>query len=176
MKAGRNLGKQSLNLLGKMLDTGSMVFSDFVDMGREYDKRIYGNIYKTLYNLDRGGYVTVKKNKRNQSFFHLTPKGRLKVLKYLHLEKLRLKKWDKHWRVIIFDIPESLKKWREYLRNELRNLGFHPLQESVYITPYPVTGELDEKLEEWGMRKYFRYLTASEIDGESELKKTFNLP
>lgn len=96
-------------------------------------------------------------------------------MKYLHLEKIRKKKWDGHWRVIIFDIPETLKKWREYLRAELRNLGFKQLQYSVYITPYPVTGELHELLDEWNMKKHFRYMTVTEIDGENKLKKLFSL-
>lgn len=170
------MSENSLKILNKFLNAGALVFSDMVDMGNEYEKRFYYRwLYKQLYNLNRHGYLRIKKNNKNQSFFHLTPKGKLSVLKYLHLEKIRRGHWDKHWRVIIFDIPESLKKWREYLRKDLKNLGFLPLQESVYITPYPVTGELDELLKDWGLRKYFRYLTVSEIDGEDELKRMFGI-
>ncbi|KKW28521.1 MAG: PaaX domain protein [Parcubacteria group bacterium GW2011_GWA2_52_8] len=85
------------------------------------------------------------------------------------------KKWDHRWRVIVFDIPENLKKWREYLRKELKDLGFLPLQESVYITPFPVTGELDELLKARNLRKYFRYLTVTEIDGIDDLQRQFKI-
>ncbi len=175
MKQGRKLGQTSLGILRKLLKDGGRALNDFIDTSQEYDKRIYGAIYKSLYSLGRGGYIRQKRDDKNQSFFHLTPKGRLKIFKYLHLEKLKIRKWDGHWRVIIFDIPERLRKWREYMRLKLKELGFHPLQESVYITPYFVTGELDEILKEWGLRRFFRYLTLDEIDGEKELKKIFNL-
>lgn len=160
-----------------------MIFDDLTTLPPDHRVSLSGGrvyyrpYYQQVHKLARSGYVKIKKDKgaKNQSFFHLTPKGRLSILKYLHLEKLKIRKWDKHWRVIIFDIPEKLKKWREYVRNEFKNLGFHPLQESVYITPYPVTGELDELLKEWGLRKYFRYLTVTEIDDARELKKEFDL-
>ena len=64
---------------------------------------------------------------------------------------------------------------REYLRHELRLLGFRAMQKSVYVIPYPVMENLDEKLKEQNLRKYFRYLTVTEIDGEEGLKKEFNL-
>ena len=175
MKSGRKLGKISLEILKKASAAGIAAFNDLVDMGNEYPLSRYRARYNAVYNLRRQGYLQIENNKKNQSFFHLTPKGKLQILKYLHLEKLQGKKWDGRWRIIIFDIPESLKKWREYLRNHLKNLGFRALQESVYITPYPVTGELDEILNEWGMRKYFRYITVLEIDGENVLKKKFGL-
>jgi len=175
MKKGRKFSKISLRVLKAVGEFGvetinlmTTIPSDqFVAGGRVH--------YRRAYDLKRRGYLAVKKDKKNRSFFHLTPKGKLRLLKYLHLEKLRKGKWDGHWRVIIFDIPESLKKWREYLRKDLRNLGFQQLQRSVYITPYPVTGELHQILEEWNLRKYFRYLTVSEIDGADKLKKQFKL-
>ena len=160
--AGRKLGKLSLEILSSLFES------------RDYDRRIYYSYANVFYNLKRGGYVQIKKDKKNQSFFHLTPRGRLSALKYLHLEKIR-KKWDGHWRIIIFDIPEDEKKWRERLRFQLKALGFHVLQESVYITPYPVPVELDKFLDERGFRKYFRYITVAEIDGEKELKEEFGL-
>ena len=116
-----------------------------------------------------------KQKNSNKSFFQLTPKGKLAILKYLHLQKTKTGKWDKKWRVIIFDIPEDKKKIREYLRRELITLGFVLLQQSVYITPYPITGDLDQMLHQWRTRKYFRYLTVSEIDDERELKEIFGL-
>lgn len=130
--------------------------------------------YQRTYNLYKSGYIKIQK-KQNRSFFSLTPKGKLEFLKYLHLEKIFKQKWDGRWRVIIFDIPEKLKKLREYMRAELKYLKFQPLQESVYITPYPVTGELNTLLKKQNLKKYFRYLTVTEIDGEEELKKLFGL-
>ncbi|MDZ4244273.1 MAG: hypothetical protein U1C57_04175 [Candidatus Doudnabacteria bacterium] len=175
MKRGRKLNEESLRVLNVMREAGALSLYDFTAMYMKkeipWDHR---NIFLKLYNLKRSGYVQ-KKEKNNQSFFHLTPKGKLRAVRYLNLKRLKMKKWDGHWRVIVFDIPETISKWRHYLRNELRALGFYALQESVYIAPYPVTGELDQLLKEWNLRKYFRYLTVSEIDGEPLLKRVFGL-
>ena len=176
MKKGRKLNEESHRVLQLLLDKGSMSINDLTAIhfsGRfPWDHR---RVFLKLYSLRRSGYVK-SRDKENQSFFHLTPKGKLQILKYVHLERLKGKKWDGHWRIVIFDLPESLKKWRDYLRNELKsNLGFWPLQESVYITPYPVMGELNELLKEWNLRKYFRYITVTEIDNEHELRQAFGL-
>lgn len=173
-KHGRKLSEKSLVVMKALFQVGKMALRDFEEAGREFDRRLYYGLAKRVYNLERSGYVKrVKKN--NTSFFHLTPKGRLQFLKYFHLEKIRKGKWDGRWRVIIFDIPETLKKWREFIRPKLKELGFYPLQESVYLTPFPVTEDLDIFLEEWNLRKYFRYLTVTEIDDEDEFKQIFKL-
>jgi predicted transcriptional regulator len=173
MKKGRKLSELSISILENLYKDGKEAVQAMIEV-HDYDRFVRLRLYKQVDNLHRHGFVK-KVTKKNQSFFHLTPKGKLAILKYLHLEKLQKTKWDGRWRVAIFDIPEDLKKWRNYLRSELRNLGFEKLQESVYITPYPVTGELDELLNEWGLRDYFRYLTVTEIDGEPDLKKQFRI-
>lgn len=174
-KKGRKLSEESLRVLKVVLKSGALTMNEFVGMQLAnqipWDHR---SVFLKLYNLRRSGYVALRE-KRNQSFFHLTPKGKLQILKYLHLEKLKTGKWDGRWRVIMFDLPERMKKWREHLRGEIKALGFYALQESVYITPHPVTGELDKFIKKWNLREYFRYLTVSEIDKEEELKAVFGL-
>ena len=128
-----------------------------------------------IYRLLKAGYLE-KKVIKGQPQLIISNQGRLRLERKFSYFKLERKRWDGDWRIVIFDLPESLKKWRDYLRNELKsNLGFWPLQESVYITPYPVMGELNELLKEWNLRKYFRYITVTEIDNEHELRQAFGL-
>lgn len=175
MQKGRKLGEISINILTTLFQKGVEAVEDYIDAWK-YDEFVRLRVYKQLYNLERQGYVKIERRAQNQSFFHLTPKGRLQILKHLHLEKLGVKKWDGRWRIVVFDVPEDRRKWRERLRIMLvRSLGFYPLQESVYITPYPVPKELDEILEDKGLREHFRYLTVTEIDGEPQLKRQFGL-
>ena len=176
MKQGRQLNENSRRVLQLLLDNGAMSLQDFTAIifkdEMPWDHR---SVFLKMHDLQRRGYVK-KRHSKNRSFFHLTPKGKLNILKYLRLEKLKVKKWDGHWRIVIFDLPETLKKWREFLRVRLKNdLGFWSLQESVYITPHPVTEELDDFLNEWNLRKYCRYLTVTEIDYEHELRQVFGL-
>lgn len=182
MTAGRKLGQKSITILKALIEVGGMMARDalessFTLLPGERVAMSGGRVYyKQAYNLKRSKHLEIKWDKKNQSFFHLTPKGRLAILKYLHLEKLKLKKWDGRWRVLIFDIPEDRKKMREYLRTRLtQRWDFYPLQESVYITPFPVTSELNKYLAEFNLKKYTRYLTVTEIDGEEELKAHFGI-
>lgn len=171
---GRTLGQDSLKILNAIAKFGQQAWREWQTMVRE-DDWIFNRrrFYKRLRDLERQGYVK-RPEKKNQSFFHLTPKGRLAALKYLHLEKVR-SKWDGRWRILIFDIPEILRKSRGYLRHRLKYLGFEPLQESVYISPYPVNKDVEIFLKEYNLRKYTRYLTVSEIDNDRDLKDLFHL-
>lgn len=46
------------------------------------------------------------------------------------------KQWDGKWRMVVFDIAEHKRSRRDWLRRELRHVGFVRLQNSVWITPY----------------------------------------
>lgn len=50
--------------------------------------------------------------------------------------------WDKNWFIVMFEIPESERKKRDILRNNLLDLGFALLYKSVYISPWPYTDEI----------------------------------
>lgn len=175
MKLGRKLGQVSLNFLKRLFELGEAAIDEWDTMAMA-DDFIFNRrrFYQRMYNLERQGYVKRPASK-NRSFFHLTPKGRLAVLKYLHLEKIRRRRWDQRWRILIFDIPEARRKARERLRIRLKTMEFQPLQESVYISPFPVDTELENYLSDSGLRKYTRYLTVSEIDNDYDLKSQFNL-
>ena len=47
------------------------------------------------------------------------------------------KKWDKKWRMVIFDIPEAKRPARDQIRRLLKDLGFLKLQISVWVHPLP---------------------------------------
>lgn len=68
-------------------------------------------------------------------------------------------KWDGRWRVVIFDINEKERRQRAVLRQYLKFLGFGQLQESVWLSPFPVEEELR------------RFLAGKSISGEVLLLK-----
>ncbi len=50
-------------------------------------------------------------------------------------------RWDGKWRIVAFDIPETMRVSRDKLRNVLRRSGFKQLQQSVWVFPHEC-GEL----------------------------------
>src|SRR6185369_10870057 len=47
------------------------------------------------------------------------------------------KKWDKKWRLIMFDIPENNKTQRDAFSSKLRLMGFKTLKNGVFVYPFP---------------------------------------
>lgn len=107
----------------------------------------------------------------------LTEAGKKQVLQY-RLEEMKIekpKRWDKKWRLVIFDIPEKLKRARNALREKLNELGFVQLQKSVWVHPYDCRNEIDFIAEVFDTAPYVRLAEADRIDGAEFLKEKFDL-
>lgn len=57
------------------------------------------------------------------------------------------KRWDGKWRILIYDIPESIKHRRESLRQFIRELGFGMVQESCWVSSYDYSDVLYDFLQ-----------------------------
>src|SRR3989338_2272588 len=107
----------------------------------------------------------------------LSENGKREALRF-NIDKMKIKKprqWDKKWRVVMFDVPERLKKLRNSLRFHFRQLGLVELQKSVLVCPYPCNKEVEFIVEFYDARKYVRFILADKIDNEQHLINRFNL-
>lgn len=68
--------------------------------------------------------------------------------------KIYLKKKIRDKLIIIFDIPESRKHCRDWIRYQLKLLGFIMLQKSVFIGAYQLPADFLHDLRESNMLKY----------------------
>lgn len=87
---------------------------------------------------------TVKAN--GQVVLELTSQGKNKLTRAFPMTKFQ-KKWDKHWRLVVFDIPEQQRTKRILLRRKLIKLNFAQLQKSIYISPHNIIDDLIEFLD-----------------------------
>ena len=149
---------------------------------RQYIKKSFmGGLpipYHTLSNLKRRGYLkSVHLNKN--VLYKLTPKGHQAVKKLIIekaiKEKNKRKKWDGKWYILIFDIPENHRAFRDNVRLILREIGFYRLQKSAWVYPYDVAEAIYSLIPSAKEAKWFNYIIAKHISYESELKKYFNL-
>ena len=134
------------------------------------DGKYYYNILRYLIHK---GYIRYN-DKNGQRFIMLTQDGQLRAL----LTKAKMPhtdKWDGTWMVIIFDIPETSNRQRHFFRMLLKQNRFICLQQSVYISPYPLNREAIKYLEETGLNEYIRIMKVQEMDNDKNLRKHFNI-
>lgn len=106
--------------------------------------------------------------------YSYTSQKQWRVLKEVAREmKIKRGEWDGKWRLVVFDIPERIKKARDALRGKLRELGFYELQKSVWVFPYGCKNEIDFIIEFFNLKKYVRFCILESIDNELHLKKIF---
>lgn len=101
-----------------------------------------------------------------------------KVLRRWELSDYKLhqpKKWDKKWRMIIFDIPEKKRKVRKQISFLLRQTGLYRLQDSVWVYPYDCEDIIGLLKTDFGVGKDLLYVIADEIENDKHLRQEFNL-
>lgn len=146
-------------------------------MAREWKAINRRALYDAIRNLYRSKMIECKTNGDGTMTMVLTDNGKRKALQY-DLGKMKIQKparWDKEWRMVIFDIPESMKAGRNALAAKLKQLGFYSMQKSVFIYPYECKDEVDFIVEVFGLRPYVRFLIARETDIDLDLKHHFKL-
>lgn len=133
-------------------------------------------IKKSVNGLLRKKLVTVS-YKNGREIIQITENGKVRVLEY-DIDELSIKKpakWDGYWRIVTFDIPNTKKKVRDAINFKLKDMGFVPLQKSIFTAPYESRQEIDFLGEHFMVRKNIKYIVAKTVDGEKELKNKFNL-
>lgn len=109
--------------------------------------------------------------------YELTQDGE-KKLRQWELQEYKFNrpyKWDKKWRVIIFDIPETKKKVRHQIRHLFISAGFIRLQDSVWVYPYDCEDIVGLLKTDFGIRKDLLYMIVDEIENDKHLREEFNL-
>jgi len=143
-------------------------------MRLEIEKRA---LHRAIRNLYRSKLVDLKQDRNGVLIMKINDKGKEKILKY-KLENMKvpqMKKWDKKWRVILFDVPESKRKLRDSLRMHLKNLDFFEFQKSVFVHPFDCENEINFLIEFYNIRPNVRFMVADFIDNELHIRKHFNL-
>src|SRR3989338_1306775 len=113
----------------------------------------------------------------NGKSYQLTSQGEslLRRWQFADFRFKRPKKWDKKWRVIIFDIPEKKKKARDDLTVLFRQTGIRRLQNSVWIYPYDCEDIITLLKIDFRIGKYLLYMIVDELENDKHLREEFGL-
>ncbi len=147
------------------------------EIPKEWEKLNRQAVERAINSLYSSHLIEEKDNKDGTTTLILSENGKQKVLRF-NIDNLEIKKparWDGKWRIVMFDIPEKLKRLRDSLRLHFQEIGLIELQKSVLVYPYPCSNEIEFILELYNARKHVRFVLAEKIDNELHLKNKFNL-
>jgi phenylacetic acid degradation operon negative regulatory protein len=97
--------------------------------------------HRQLTALERRRLLESKPDSTGGRLHRLTEAGRRLVLGARDPVSRWKRRWDGKWRMVLFDVPQNRASDRTRLRRSLADRGFGYLQNSVWITPDPLTGE-----------------------------------
>lgn len=169
-----------LATLGGVVAIGIVAPNIVSAMGRSAKHRRYFNsseLRKSINYLTDRRYVkkTDRRKRREIEEIKLTDLGSKQVIKNA-LDGLTLsgqKKWDKKWRIVMFDIPNRHKHARDGLRMRLKSIGFYQLQESVFVFPHQCKEEVDFCTYIYNVPEYVRFAETELLSGDHDLKEYF---
>lgn len=86
------------------------------------------------------------------------------------------RKWDRRWRVVIFDIPERRKSVRASIRRFMNEYGFVRLQDSVWIYPYDCEDLIALAKANFRVGTDVLYMIVERLEHDKHLREHFSLP
>ena len=123
----------------------------------------------------RGCVIFVEKG--NKRYARITERGERML--QMELEKViitKKRKWDRRWRVVIFDIPEKRKSVRASLRRFMGEYGFVRLQDSVWIYPYDCEDLITLAKANFRIGADVLYMIVERLEHDKHLREHFSLP
>lgn len=103
-----------------------------------------------------------------------------KVVRRYKLEEMKLaipKKWDKQWRIIMYDIPHRQRKASDAFRRKIKEMGLYQLQKSVWVSPYDCLPEIEFlcTVFDIDLNRNIYYFKVPSVPKETEIRKFYNL-
>lgn len=141
-------------------------------------RRFYpSDLSKVLERLKRQGYVCRESTPSGRAL-RLTPDGQTLLAQYelKGITRKKQRRWDKKWRVVIFDVREENKQLRERIRAQLRRWGFFMLQKSVWVYPYDCEEMIELLKTAYRARHDVLYLEVINMAQDNKLRSHFGFP
>lgn len=135
-----------------------------LSLRRLYEKRKgRQNFESFLRYLKRSGYIKIKSLEPKGAVI-ITKKGMEKILRISLKKTEKKRRKDGKWIMLIFDIPERLRKLRDLFRRDLQVLDFQFFQKSIWVCPYDVLEALQKLVQRYDLEKYVRIFLIEEVE------------
>ncbi|MBI4599349.1 hypothetical protein HY732_00325 [Candidatus Uhrbacteria bacterium] len=129
----------------------------------------YARMWRSFHHLRKSRALVFEGEKDGYLVYRLTNTGKkkLKTLLFNTMKIQEPKRWDKKWRLVLFDIPESHKLARKALTTKLHALGFYQCQKSAWIHPFPCLEEIELVKDQYRIKSFVQLFVVEEMsDGK----------
>lgn len=137
---------------------------------RKLNQKGFLHLQRSYYQLRRQRYIE-KVNSGKEGEYRLTQDGERFLWQYLlkNIPIPTMRRWDKKWRLVMFDIPNSLRLYRDRFRTYLRNLDCYPVQKSIWAHPFSCQEQIYETARSMGLTKYVDIYVVEDFDNPRAL-------
>ena len=118
------------------------------------------SIRSAVSRMCRAGLLKVRHN-GVRSYYSLTEEGHSLLTK--GTQRIFVRKnnqWDGSWSIVIYSVPERRREARDRLRLELSWMGYGPLSQATWISPYDLTKEMEDLAERLQIKEYIQMFQA----------------
>ena len=115
--------------------------------------------------LCHAGLVAYRRSAGKDPVLRLTDKGERATDDIFRPERWWRRRWSGVWYLMVYDIPETQRSYRNVLRQFLRQLRIGRLQGSVWITPRDIRPEYDDLVKAAGIKSYAYLFEARTVLG-----------
>lgn len=138
----------------------------FLKWERKRKREEYRLIWRNFHRLKQQRAVEFVKEEGNYLYYRLTTKGKQKIEKFIFDELFisQSKRWDKKWRLVIFDIPESKRRARDLLREKLKEMEFYQCQKSAWVHPFDCLREIEFLKDFLEIKSFVKIFVVDEMD------------
>ncbi|MFW0870906.1 MAG: hypothetical protein ACKKL4_00365 [Patescibacteria group bacterium] len=175
------LGDRALALLSVFIKGSLIASAEVADFAFEVfryksmNEVVYPSEVKAITDrLKRSGLISGN----DKSGYKITKRGHWELARHRYKDNPENhipEKWDRKWRVVIFDVPEMAHKYRDILRRAIAGYGMYQLQQSVWVYPYRCEEFIRSIKEDIGFKSEVLYMLVDKIDHQKELEREFNL-
>jgi len=141
-------------------------------------RRLRDQTSSALTRLARSGFVTFE-NVGGKKYARITEKGRHFLLYEQQKAALSVgerRRWDRRFRIVMFDIPERRRSTRIKLRTAMQQSGFLRLQDSVWVYPYDCEDFIALLKADLHIGKDVLYTIVEKIENDGWIRTHFKLP
>lgn len=159
----RRIGDELLNLLLCYLEDSARM-PGRINWGSTFRSQ---DAYRSaMFRLRKAGLVVRTSTQEGLPRIELGPAAESRRPPELRARTLWRQKWDGRWYVLMYDVPEKQRGYRDALRGFLERMRMGCLQRSVWVTPRDIRPEYDDLRQEIQIDRYAFLLEATTVLGQ----------